>query len=293
LVNTVAIIPAYNEQDSIADVILRTEKNVDLIVVVDDGSWDSSGEIAKRLGAVVLRNDRNLGYGGALIRGFEYAKNINADFIVTLDADSQHDGSEIPLLLNRLREENVDIVIGSRFIRGGSSKAPAWRKWGISFINNLSQTSSKISDSQSGFRAYTNKAINSLDLKEMGMGISTEILLKADLAGLKIAEVPIHVTYNGKTSTHNPVKHGLDVIISTLKTMSLNQPIKVYGLPGGLALVVSLFFWILTFSQYFKTGILWSNAALLAIGTTMVGLLLLCTAVILWAITNKNSEKNN
>ena len=159
----VAVIPAFNEQNAIASVLLQTEKYVDSIIVVDDGSNDSTGEIASRLGATVIRNERNLGYGGALLKGFEYAKQCKSDIIVTLDADGQHNGDEVPVLLERIRKGDVDIVIGSRFLEGGVSEAPAWRRAGIQVITDMvADGGVKVTDAQSGFSAYTRHALESL-----------------------------------------------------------------------------------------------------------------------------------
>jgi glycosyltransferase involved in cell wall biosynthesis len=290
----VACIPAYNEEDHIGGVILRTKKYVDQIIVCDDGSKDGTAEIAEALGAYVIRHPTNMGYGAGLLCLFSEALKIKADYIVTLDSDGQHDPSEIPLLLGEIRKSDVDIVIGSRFIDGAETEAPGWRNFGIKMINAFSHSSSIVtSDSQSGFRVYTGKALSALALTEDGMGISTEILLKAGQQGLKVSEVPIHVSYVGDTSQHNPIRHGIDVMLSSLKHISINHPLTFYGLPGIFIFFISLIFWIYAISEFTLREYVSINAVLLGLGTTMIGLTLVITAMIIWTISSLIKEQSN
>ena len=289
----VAAIPAYNEEASIARVVLKAQRHVDQVIVCDDGSSDYTAKIAESLGASVIRHERNLGYGASLISLFREARRVNADVMVTLDGDSQHDPDEIPALLEKLNGD-VDIVVGSRFTESGGSEAPAWRNFGIKFINRFTQNASvKTSDSQSGFRAYNKHAFNALTLMENGMGISTEILLKAGKLGLRVAEAPIHVKYDDDSSTHNPVTHGFEVLLNTLKHISLHHPLSFYGVPGLASILFSLFFWVLTFEEYARSKAILTNAALLGIGTMLVGLMLITTSIILWVMTTLIQEQSN
>ena len=226
----VACIPAYNVENRIGPVLEKTRDLVDLTLVCDDGSTDLTPKIAELYGAQVIRHEKNRGYGGAIKSLFEAAKLLNAEIIVTLDSDGQHKPEDIVRLVNHMVMNKFDIVIGSRFMES-STKFPLWRKFGISVINKLTSNDSKISDTQSGFRAYSRKAIQLLDLEEGGMGISTEILLKAEKKGLSIGEVPIEVLYFEDSSTHNPVVHGLSVVYSSLKHMSVERPLVYIGPP--------------------------------------------------------------
>jgi glycosyltransferase involved in cell wall biosynthesis len=272
-------------------VVLKAQKHVDKVIVCDDGSSDYTAAIAEALGTFVIRHNGNRGYGASLLSLFKEAQRINADVIVTLDADSQHDPDEIPVLLEKLTDD-VDLVIGSRFVDGGGSEAPAWRKIGIKFINRLSQNGSvKTSDSQSGFRAYNRRALNTLTLTENGMGISTEILWKAGELGLCVAEAPIHVEYRENSSRHNPITHGFDVVLNTFKHTSLHNPLTFYGIPGFMSVLLSLVFWVITIEEYARDKIILTNVALLGIGTMLVGLMLMTTAIILWVITTLIREQ--
>jgi glycosyltransferase involved in cell wall biosynthesis len=290
----IACIPAYNEEDHIGGVVLRTRKYVDQVFVCDDGSRDGTAEIAEALGAFVIRHTTNMGYGAGLLSLFSNALKIKADYVVTLDSDGQHDPSEIPLLLAELRKGEVDIVIGSRFIGGAETEAPGWRNFGIKMINAFTRSRSiHTSDSQSGFRAYTSKAMSALALTEDGMGISTEILLKAGQQGLKVSEVPIHVSYGGDTSQHNPIRQGVEVMLSSLKHISINHPLTFYGLPGILTVFMSLIFWIYAISEFTLRQYVSVNAVLLGLGTTMIGLTLIITAMIIWTISSLIKEQWN
>jgi glycosyltransferase involved in cell wall biosynthesis len=289
----VACIPAFNEEASIARVVLMAERFVDRVLVCDDGSTDMTGSIAEALGAEVIRHETNLGYGAALQSLFEEARKRGVDAAVTLDADGQHDPSEIPKLLKRLSLGDVDIVIGSRFLEGGGSEVPEGRKAGIKVLSGLvSNGEVRITDAQSGFRAYNRHALETLKLSELGMGLSTEILVKAGNHGLKIAEVPIRVSYDEDSAKQTPVLQGSSVLLSTLKYLSINRPLLFFGLPGLMATVASMALWGLTLYAYSETHVVSLNMVVATLGATFIGLILLTTSVILWVIVSVVREKS-
>ncbi len=281
----VACIPAYNEERTIAKVVLQAMKYVDRVVVCDDGSNDLTGEIAGRLGAEVIKHGRNLGYGAALRSLFRLARELNADILVTLDADGQHDADEIPIVVRPILDGEADVAIGSRFLSDGNS-VPSYRRLGIGVITSLTRRGSYpgLTDAQSGFRAYGKRAIGLLSPVEQGMGASTEILVKAREAGLRVIEIPVRVDYRGRGSKINPIYHGLDVLLSTLKFISIRHPLLFYGAPGSIALIIALAFWLWTLRIFSETRTISTNIALIALGGTIVGLTLLTTAVILWVL---------
>jgi len=288
----VACIPAFNEERTIGGVVVRAMKHVDRVVVCDDGSVDLTAEIAGGLGAVVVRHERNTGYGAALKSSFKEAFRLGADVVVTLDGDGQHEPGEIPRLLERLKEGDVGIVIGSRFLEGGSSDAPKWREAGIKLITDLTSNDEfKITDAQSGFRAYSREALESLILTEEGMGVSTEILLKAGENGLSVAEVPVSISYREGSSTQNPVVHGLGVILSTVKHLSMRRPLLFYGLPGFISMCIAGVFWVITLRKYAIAHTISTNVTLIALSATFVGLMLMTTAIILWVLISIVREK--
>ena len=161
----VALIPAYNEESSIAGVVLRAQRQVDKVIVCDDGSRDLTGEIAERLGAEVIRHEKNLGKGVALRDLLRRAREFNPDIVVVLDADGQHDPEEIPRLVEPLKKGMADMVIGSRYVGGAVLEAPLYRRIGLKIINFLNRRliKSTIKDTQSGFRAFTVKALEALE----------------------------------------------------------------------------------------------------------------------------------
>ncbi|MCQ5363274.1 MAG: glycosyltransferase family 2 protein [Candidatus Methanomethylicia archaeon] len=286
---TVACIPAYNEERTIATVLLKTMRYVDKVIVCDDGSFDMTGEIAERLGAEVIRHARNMGYGAALRSLFKRAAEIDPDVMVTLDADSQHSPEDVRRLVEPVLNGEADIVIGSRLMLGNEQEMPGYRRVGVEVITKLARAASYdgLTDAQSGFRAYSRRALKYIIPTEQGMGASAEILLKAKEAGLRIKEVPIRINYDvEKPSTHNPISHGLDVVLSIVKHASMTRPLLFYGVPGGIMLVSAAVFWVWTFQIFATTRQILTNIALLAIGTTLFGLILLSTAVMLWVLVS-------
>ncbi len=285
-----ALVPAFNEEHYIASVLVRLSGVVDKVIVCNDGSEDLTGDIAEAMGATVVRHERNMGYGAAVQSLFKAALEQGADVAVTIDADNQHDPTELTRLVDLLRENELDIVIGSRFL-DGKSEVPEWRKKGIDLITMVSANGSGVTDSQSGFRAYSRKALESLRLTEDGMGVSTEILMKAIEAGLRIGEVPINVEYHVGSSTHNPVLHGLSVVLSTVKHLSIRHPFLAFGFPGFTALVFSVFMWALTMHKYTVSHVFSTNLAVVSLAATFVGLSLVTTSLIIWVMISVVRER--
>ena len=278
----IACIPAYNEEKTIAKVIIKTQKYVDKVIVCDDGSKDMTSEIAERLGAIVIKHERNMGKGEALRNLFKKAIELNADIVITLDGDGQHDPDEIPSLINTLKEEKADIIIGSRFLLN-EKNVPGYRAIGNKILNIV--TGGKITDTQSGFRAYNGKILDMIIPAEAGMGVDSEILIKAIENNLKIVEIPITVTYKvPKSSKKMPLYHALDVIASTIKFASIRHPLMCYGIPGAILLLVGLSFGVWTIQIYVQQKQLITNIALIAMAATILGLVLATTAIILFTI---------
>ena len=287
-------IPAYNEEKNIAGIISRVKKYADSIIVCDDGSNDLTGEISEQLGAIVIKHSKNKGYGAAINSLFLKAKELESDVFLTFDADGQHRIEDIPVVSDPIIKNQVDVAIGSRFLDTKSEEMPNYRKVGIKIITKITNLSikEKLTDSQSGFRAYSKKALQEITPSDEGMGVSTEILIKASNLELKIAEVPIKVNYDGDTSTHDPVSHGTSVILSTIKFTSIHNPLKFYGIPGIIFLIIGLIFVAWTIQIYAETQEIITNVSLIGIGSVVLGTILLITAVILFSIvTVVNSKK--
>ena len=144
----------------------------------------------------------------------------------------------------------------------------------------------KITDSQSGFRAYNKKILDKIIPQESGMGISTEILIKAQKADFKITEVPITILYEGDTSTHNPISHGSSVILSTLKYVAIERPLVFYGIPGIIFFLIGLAFGVWTIQIYSDEGQVITNIALVGVSGVIMGTILMLTATILYSIVS-------
>ena len=287
-------IPAYNEEKNIASVISKLNKHSDTIIVCDDGSDDLTGEISQQLGAIVIKHVKNKGYGAAISSLFLKAKELESDVFVTFDADGQHRIEDIAEVVDPIKNKEADLVIGSRFLNTKSEEMPNYRKVGIKIITKVTNLSikEKLTDSQSGFRAYSKKSLQEILPADEGMGVSTEILIKASNLELKIAEVPIQVHYGEDTSTHDPVSHGTEVILSTLKFISIHNPLKFYGIPGIIFLGIGLGFIAWTVQIYTESQQIITNVSLIGIGSVVLGAVFLMTAVILFSIvTVVNGKK--
>ena len=287
----VACIPAYNEELTTAKVVLKAKKYVDKVIVCDDGSTDMTAEIAEACGAEVIRHERNMGYGAAIISLFSRTREIGADIMVTLDADGQHDPDYIPRLIEPMVKGEADIIIGSRFL-ANEADVPAYRRIGIKIINWVTgHESNKISDIQSGFRAYSRKAIEAILPTEAGMGVSTEILLKAEERGLKIKEVPVKIIYSVEhPSTLNTLIHGLDVIFTTLKQLSIRHPLLSYGVPGVILLLIALISGSMMIHLFNATRYFSLPLAMITIGFGIAGILFCSTALIIWILVSLIKE---
>jgi glycosyltransferase involved in cell wall biosynthesis len=280
-------IPAFNEANSIANIITKSRQYGGEVIVYDDGSRDDTYEVATSAGASVIRNSENKGYGVAIRSLFQVAKEKDADIMVTLDSDGQHDPEQIPELIEPLKQ-GYDLVIGSRYLRNDDKvKVPRLRSFGIRTITKLTQSASYkgITDSQSGFRAYNKNALSSINLFADGMSVSTEILLRAGEKKLSIIEVPITINYDLKdTSTHNPISHGISVLYSVLQYLSLRHPLAFYGLPGIALLGVAALFLRNALHLFSTTGFVSTNMILISIGIAVVGVILLATGAIVYTL---------
>ena len=289
-------IPSYNEEKNIAGIIQKLSEIADTIIICNDGSTDNTGKIAEKMGVIVINHERNLGYGGAIRSLFLKARELDCDMLVTLDSDGQHRLEDVLPVAEPIIKNQADLVIGSRFLEGNQENIPKYRKVGIKMLTKLANTSleKSVTDSQSGFRAYSKKILSEITPSEQGMGVSNEILMKSSKKGFKIVEVPIVVLYEGKTSTQHPVSHGASVTLSTLKFISIEHPLKFYGIPGLIFLGIGLFFTIMTIQAFTETRQILLSTAVIGVGTIIFGTVLLMTSIILYSIVNlirENSSK--
>lgn len=288
----IVCIPAFNEEKYIQDVVKKSKLYSDCVLVCDDGSTDNTANIARDAGAIVI-SQKNQGYGAAISTLFNYARKENVETMITLDGDGQHNPEQIPLLLDTMVKNDVDVVIGSRFL-DNSTKAKRYRNTGVKIITSASNygTNFKITDSQSGFRAYSKKAIDLIHPTEKGMSISTEILQKISNQGLSIEEVPITISYEGDTSKEHPVPHGLAVLMNTLKYVSIKHPIQFYGIPGIVLIIAGIVMGGIFLDAYLNEQIIFYGSLLASIVLFLLGAILAVTSIILFSMANLIRDRN-
>jgi glycosyltransferase involved in cell wall biosynthesis len=232
----IAAMPVFNEEETIGSVVISCKSYVDEVLCVDDGSSDSSSRIAHALGATVHHHRANRGYGGALKTIFNTAEQRRVRALVILDSDGQHDANDIPNLLAPILADEADVVIGSRFVNGGSADSmPRYRALGIKVITAASNLSSnlKIKDTQSGFRAFGPRALERLNFNHEGMESCLEILNACDDLQLRVKEVPTKIRYNvPKGSRYTALSHGFTVLSFALISLSQKKPLLFFGVPG-------------------------------------------------------------
>jgi glycosyltransferase involved in cell wall biosynthesis len=287
----VAAIPCLNEERFIGSVVVKTRKYVDRVIVIDDGSTDATAEVAEAAGAQVIRHKKNQGKGVAIRSAFEWAKEAGCRALVLLDGDGQHEPADIPTLLRPVLEGEADMVVGSRFLTTSSS-IPRYRRIGQHLLTLVTNLGSRVrlSDSQSGFRAFSCKAINDMSFAEGGLSVESEMQFSVSRSGLKVAEVPIEVSYVDKEK-RSPIAHGLSVLSRVLVLFSLRQPLLLFGLPGLALLVGGLVLGARVLALYGNTHELAVGNGMITILLCLAGLLALFAALMLQAMKELLRER--
>jgi len=288
----IVCIPAYNEENTISDIVSRSLKFADKVIVCDDGSTDSTSKKAKDSGATVINHVKNSGKGTALKSLFEYIKKSNFEVAVTIDGDGQFLPEEMEKLIEPILKNNVDIVIGNRF--SNSEEMPGYRKTGNKVLDKITKLASDlpVEDSQSGYRAYSSKAINILSFHTSGFGIDSEILIDAVNKNLTISEQSVTVLYDTgfKTSTKNPISHSSGVLSSLLQLVAINHPLRYLGIPGFILLIIGLSFSVLVMTMFNEDRYFSIPSTLIAIGTLVIGLMLMLMSVVLYSISQMSKR---
>lgn len=287
-----ACIPAYNEENTISDVIKRSLNYVDKVIVCDDGSSDQTVKRAKEAGATVIQHEKNLGKGVALRSLLNYGKQLNSDVLVTIDGDGQFLPEEMNKLIAPVLHEGIDIVIGYRF--DSSTEMPSYRKAGNKMLDKITNLASDLPfrDTQSGYRAYSKKAVEMINFLTDGFGADSEILIDASRKGLKISEEKVTVLYNTgtKTSTKNPLSHTTDVIGSLIELVALRHPLKYLGIPGLILTLIGIAFGISTISYFNQTRVFSIPSTLIAVGFTIIGIIMVLMSVVLFSIVRTSKR---
>jgi glycosyltransferase involved in cell wall biosynthesis len=274
---TLAVVPCYNEDITIASIILKAKQYTDEVLVVDDGSTDSTKKIAEEAGATVISHKRNGGKSAGIKTGFKYALANDFDYVVTLDGDGQHNPDEIPTVLEQLLKDNgIDISIGSRF--GNSTEIPMWRRIGKRILDYATSfgNGGYITDSQCGFRAFNKKAIKAITPRLNGKAftVESEQLIKAHELGLGVAHTKVTCKYkNLNTSTCNPTSHGFSVLSYVIWLVAERRPLLFISVPGFILVMLGLFFGIQTLQYYNETHVFLVSYAVLVSILMIIGVL--------------------
>lgn len=248
-VGTVLVaVVAYNEADTIFDVVMGAQNVSDEVLVVDDGSTDETARLAREAGASVVRHRTNQGYGAALKTAFEEATGRGPDYLVTIDGDGQHRPADVRTLVEAQHETDADLLVGSRYLGGRTSDIPLYRRLGLAIVNTATSVSLGISnrpvsltDTQCGLRSYQPDLYRSLaDAGDIGSGMeaSTDILYHAVERDYDIKEAGVRVRYDlPDTSYEHPLSHGVTLLANIVEHTARRHPFLVISLalvPGVL-----------------------------------------------------------
>ncbi|MFO7169246.1 MAG: glycosyltransferase family 2 protein [Chloroflexota bacterium] len=278
---TVALIPAYNEERFIGSLVLAARSYVDQVIVVNDGSHDRTSEIARAAGALVIDHPTNLGKSAAVNTGFAYLRAIRPVAAVMLDGDGQHCADDIPAVLQPVINGHADIAVGSRF-REVKSDIPVYRQVGqhsLTLATNLT-SGVWISDSQSGFRAFSARAIDHLKFSCGGFSIESEMQFLIRDHGLRVLEVPIKVLY-AEPAKRNPFTHGMQVLNGILRLVGQTRPLLFFGVGGLAILLASGLLGLHIIDIYGRTHDLAVGYGLLTVLLGVTGVVLLFSGLIL------------
>jgi glycosyltransferase involved in cell wall biosynthesis len=197
------LIPALNAARSIGPLIAEAKQYVERVLVVDDGSSDGTGDVAREQGAIVIRHDANRGKGGALKSGFAWVLEQQLDGVITLDADGQHLPRQIPLFLEHRRTTGADLIIGGRahLFDGMLPRRRMANRFSAWAVAKASRTN--IKDSQSGFRFYSSRVLREIPLRSEGFDMETEVIIRAGVRGLRVEQIPIELGFvDGVSTSH-------------------------------------------------------------------------------------------
>jgi glycosyltransferase involved in cell wall biosynthesis len=210
------VVPAFNEASVIGDVIADIRSVFEHVVCVDDGSRDSTADIALRAGAHVVRHPVNLGQGAAIQTGVEYARSRpGAQVFATFDADGQHRVKDVIRMIDRLTADNIDIVIGSRFAEPGVSRTPLVKRIVLRTAVLLSRRTRKLglSDAHNGLRVFNRRVADALNITMSGMSHASEFIAMAYENHWQIAEEPVEILYTDYSkSKGQPLLNGVNIL---------------------------------------------------------------------------------
>lgn len=224
--NFYVLIPAFNEEKHIGELIRRINLITSNIVVVDDGSTDKTAQIAQQNGAFCIIHDTNKGKGASLSDGYDYLLNKGAEYIITMDADGQHSPDDINKFIQLAKSGKYDIIVGNRM--NDTKNMPLIRYLTNRFTSMVVSMCAgcKIPDSQCGFRLFSSNVLRKVKVTGMNFDAESEILVKASKKGFNIGSVEVKTIYGEEISKVNPVKDTIrffQLILRLLKKKGNNK----------------------------------------------------------------------
>lgn len=277
----VVAIPAYNEDRFIGSVVLKVRRHVDVVLVVDDGSGDQTAAVAAAAGAEVIRHPTNRGKAAAINTAFQWARERRVDALVLIDGDGQHTPGEIPSLVAPVLQGTADMVIGTRF-GGVPSRIPGYRRAGQRLLTWLTNVTSgmTVSDSQSGFRAFSSRAVQQMHFESRRFALESEMQCIARSAGLRVTEVPITAIYV-EPAKRNPIGHGAAVVQALVTMLERRRPLFLLGGLGVFLVVVGMLLGLHIATIYAEQQKLAVGYSLMTIMLIIVGILTAFVGIIL------------
>lgn len=277
-------IPAHNEDRFIGSLVLKLRARGHAVLVIDDGSSDATARVAEAAGAVVARHPRNLGKAAAVHTAFKEARGLDVDALVLLDGDSQHDPGDVEHVVAPILSGQADMVVGSRYA-GDGNEIPRWRVVGqqaLSLATNIG-SGLHLTDTQSGFRAFSRRAFDEMYVRGEGFAIESEMQFHARERGWKVLEVPIQVHYELPIK-RNPVWQGVRTLDGIFRLIAEHRPLLFFTLPGVLAFLAGLALGIAVVRIYEATLQLAVGYALITVLLCLGGMLSMFVGIMLHAM---------
>jgi glycosyltransferase involved in cell wall biosynthesis len=280
----IVVIPAFNEERFIGSVVVKARRYGSSVIVIDDGSTDGTSNVASEAGAIVFRHRTNLGKGAALGTGFEAAYAMDPDAVVTIDGDGQHLTEEIELVAGPVLRGEADVVIGSRYLEPRSD-VPRTRVLGHQVFNFVTNQSSgvSVSDSQSGFRAFSPAAAQAISFESRGFSVESEMQFIARQLGLKLVEVPIVISYHDKPK-RNVFAHGILVLNGMLGLIGQHRPLLFFCVPSAVLGLLGLLLGLQVVNIYQTSGELAVGYGLMLLLFATVSIVGFSTGIVLHSV---------
>ena len=278
-------IPCYNEEVAIGSLVVRASQYADKVVVLDDGSADKTAEVARLAGADVLVHSTNCGKGVSVRDLFGYATQQGFDILVILDGDGQHNPDDIPKLTQPLIRDEADLVNGSRYLSEGGDDTPRYRRFGQIALDRFTRLGLSrnvhVTDTQSGFRAFSMKTASIYQFNSPSLAIDSELLMDAAKAQLRIKEVDVGVRYDVGQSSEHPIAHGAQVLVGVLRNIEFKRPLFAFTLPGILLICIGLALAVYVIQGFYSYGRVPNGPAILMLLVIIVGTFMILTGIIL------------